>query len=118
MRRLAAAMLLVSVIGIAQFGPQYARGDAAGADRGEAPGHPRNGAPWPANFRPYGSGSFWNIRVTNTKNPKLLDRSDEIVALVERNDRGAWIHTLEAGAGWDEGHPIVIASNSDPIVNL
>jgi hypothetical protein len=118
MRRLTAVMLFVSVIGTPQFGPQYARGDAAGADRQEARGHLRNGAPWPANFRPYGSGSFWNIRVTNTKNPKLLDRSDEIVALVERNDRGAWIHTLEAGAGWDEGHPIVIASNRDPIVHL
>src|ERR1700730_12467402 len=28
------------------------------------------------------------------------------------------MHTIEAGAGWDKEHPIVIATNSDPVVNL
>lgn len=100
-----AAMIVCALAGIAY-------------DDSESRSQLRNGAPWPATFRPYGAQSIWNVRVSNLEHPRLLPRSEEIVGLVERNDRGTVIHTLEAGAGWDEGHPIVFASSADPIVRL
>ncbi len=74
-----------------------------------------NGAEWPAGFRPFGASSPWN-RPLPSSGPVLLRNSDAIVALAERTNTGAYVHSAEYGAGYDFSHPVVLASSSDPLV--
>ena len=77
-----------------------------------------NGVAWPASFRPYGASSFWNRPMSNLTSPILYANSDTIIKNVEANDPGPDVTTSEYGAGYADGHPIVFASSSDPVVNV
>jgi hypothetical protein len=56
--------------------------------------------------------------MSNLKNPILYANSDTIIRNVEKNDHGPDITTSEYGAGYADGHPIVFASSSDPVVKV
>jgi hypothetical protein len=81
----------------------------------ESAGSFASGSAWPAGFRPFAASSPWNRPLT-AANPILLRNSDAIVALAERRNTGAYVHTAEYEAGYDFSHPVVIASSSDPLV--
>jgi hypothetical protein len=76
----------------------------------------RNGVEWPTGFRPFGPSSPWNRPLTNTTSPRLLPNSDAMVSLAESGGTDAQLFTPEYGAGTDYSHPVVIATNSDPLV--
>lgn len=71
-----------------------------------------NAVEWPASFRPYGPTSIWNKALP--ANPTLYPNSDAIVSVAEQNDPGPTLRTQEYGN--DVSHPVVFASNSDPVV--
>lgn len=76
-----------------------------------------NGRAWPHTFRPYASGSFWNKRLPDTTRLRLLPGSDAIVRVAEEGSPGRVVRVVPWGSGWDEGHPIVFAARTDPLVS-
>ena len=56
--------------------------------------------------------------MSNLTNPILYANSDTIIKNVENNDRGPDVTTSEYGPGYADGHPIVFASRSDPVVKV
>jgi hypothetical protein len=85
-----------------------------------APGTLQNGVEWPASFRPYGATSYWNRPMTNTTSPALLASSAQMISTAYANgDADANMLRLPSNGGSNnQGHPIVFASTSDPVVTL
>ena len=77
----------------------------------------QNGSEWPIGTLPYSSSSFWNARISNTSSPMLLLNSSAIISLAESNNTAPVnMNTQEYGAPDDVSHPIVFATNNDPLV--
>lgn len=75
-----------------------------------------NGVEWPATFRPYGPTSPWNIAMSNTTSPTLYANSDTIIGNMVNTGGGVGpaVHTAEHGGGAGYGHPVYLATASDP----
>lgn len=55
--------------------------------------------------------------MSDQTSPRLLANSDAMVRHAEQgDDRTVWV--TEQGSGYDEGHPVYVASSSDPLVNV
>jgi hypothetical protein len=109
----AAKSILFALFGVALFAP------AGATPRADAPVRTlRNGVEWSASFVPYGSNAIWNRPMTNQNAPLLLPDSAAIVGQAEANNDGRAVSLIGWGAGWDEGHPVYIASKNDPVVKV
>lgn len=68
-------------------------------------------------FVPYGPTSIWNRPMSEQTNPRLLAGSAAMVSTAEQgDDRQVWVPA--AGSGYDEGHPVYVATAGDPLVNV
>ncbi len=76
----------------------------------------RNGVEWPAGFRPYAPDSYWNRALPDRPRLELLPGSDAMVRRAEDGAPGRVVRVGALGSGWDEGHPVVFASERDPLV--
>ena len=110
--RIAAALALAAVLASVAL-PAFRTPAFAGGSPSQSFA---NGAEWPSNFRPYGPESMWNRAMPADRIPRFLPDSDAIVRLGEQNAPGRPVRIGAWGSGWDEGHPIVFASTTDPLV--
>jgi hypothetical protein len=104
----AARAILCAFFGVAQV--------AGGASA--APRAVQNGVEWHASFAPYGSKAVWNRPMTNRSTPRLLPNSAAMIAQAEADNDGRAVWLTGWGAGWDEGHPVYVAKESDPLVTV